>query len=93
MTAVPEDRRGGVPQQRMRAARLESRVGPVQLQPHHPFFDLFRIRPVPVSLPGRGGLTDQFLQAAGYRPQDRLLQQGGHQQVTVTFQRIPLPDA
>jgi hypothetical protein len=90
MPGVPEHRPRGARQQRMPAARGEVRVGPVQHHAHHAPFGRLGGRSIRVSGPGRDRLPDQLLQAAGNRAKDRLVQQRGHQQVTIALQRFPL---
>jgi hypothetical protein len=80
----------GLGQQRMLTAGGEIRIGQLQLGPHDAAPLDLGDGAARVSGPGRQGLADQLLQAAGHRDQGRLLQQGGHQQVTIAFQRFPL---
>ena len=87
MPIRPEHRCRGLSQQPMVAARRECRIGQFQLRVHHPRLGDVRGR---VSSPGGDGLADQLRQAARHPGCDRLIQQRGHHQVAITFQRFSL---
>ena len=83
MTGVPEHRRGGVPQQRMLAARREIRVGPVQLHTAPPPVRPVRHWPGPGQHPrprrsGRPVLPAGRLSAPGPSPPARRAPAGNH---------------